>query len=87
MKNLDQTHDFAESKFKKRERQLLDGQKAMAEQEAAKRAVNANTARLRALRLARDAAAVTPPAKPTPFLRTKKRAAVDATLAESAAKS
>ncbi len=48
---------LADSKFKKREMQLLDGQKAMAEYEAARRAVNENTARLRALRLARDAAA------------------------------
>jgi hypothetical protein len=42
--------------FKKEER-LRDGQKAMAEYEAAQRAVREQTARLRALRLARDAAA------------------------------
>ena len=48
---------FADSKFKKKEMQLLDGRMAMAEYEAARRAVNENTARLRALRLARDAAA------------------------------
>jgi hypothetical protein len=72
MKNFDHIHDFAESRFKRKERQLLDGQKAMAEQEAARRAVSANTARLRALRLARDAA-VTPPAIPTRLLPAKQR--------------
>jgi hypothetical protein len=48
---------LADSKFKKKEMQLLDGKMAMAEYEAARRAVNENTARLRALRMARDAAA------------------------------
>jgi hypothetical protein len=47
---------LADSKFKKKEMQQLDGRMAMAEYEAARRAVNENTARLRALRLARDAA-------------------------------
>lgn len=46
---------FAESKFKKKEAQLSDGQRAMAEDEVARRVVDANTDRLRALRLARDA--------------------------------
>ena len=46
---------LAESKFKKKEAQLSDGQRAMAEDEAARRVVDANTDRLRALRLARDA--------------------------------
>jgi hypothetical protein len=46
----------AEALFKKEERQR-DGQKAMAEYETAQRAVREKTARLRALRLARDAAA------------------------------
>ena len=46
----------AEALFKKEER-LRDGQKAMAEYEAAQLAVREKTARLRALRLARDAAA------------------------------
>jgi outer membrane protein TolC len=48
---------LADSKFKKKEMQLLDGRMAMAEYDAARRAVNENTARLRALRMARDAAA------------------------------
>jgi hypothetical protein len=46
----------AEALFKKEER-LRDGQKATAEYEAAQGAVREKTARLRALRLARDAAA------------------------------
>jgi outer membrane protein TolC len=49
--------ELADSKFKKKEMQLLDGRMAMAEYAAARRAVSENTARLRALRMARDAAA------------------------------
>lgn len=52
MKNFEHARSFAESQFKKQERQFSVSQKAAAEREAA---VNANTARLRALRLARDA--------------------------------
>lgn len=57
----------AQALFKKEER-LRDGQKAMAEYEAAQRAIREKTARLRALRLARDAAAkvsVKPSVKPS----------------------
>ena len=64
MKNSGQVHDAAESSFKKRERRITEGRKAMAEHDAAARAVDANTARLRALRLARDAAEALAPAKP-----------------------
>src|SRR5439155_20402089 len=46
----------AEVLFKRKEELLLDGQKAWAEYEARGRAVRENTARLRALRLAREAA-------------------------------
>jgi hypothetical protein len=63
MKNSDRAHDTAESSFKKRERRITEGRKAMAEHDAAARAVDANTARLRALRLARDAAEALTPAK------------------------
>ena len=49
--------ELADSKFKKKEMQLLDGRMAMAEYAAARRALSENTARLRALRMARDAAA------------------------------
>jgi hypothetical protein len=50
--------------FKKAERER-DGEKAMAEYLAEGRATQEKTARLRALRLARDAAAAAAPAKPT----------------------
>jgi hypothetical protein len=49
---------------KKAERER-DGEKAMAEYLAEGRATQEKTARLRALRLARDAAAAAAPAKPT----------------------
>ncbi len=48
----------AEALFKKEER-LRSGQKAMAEDEANRTAMQEKTARLRALRLARDAASRT----------------------------
>jgi len=46
----------AEALFKKKQEQLREGQQAMAEYLADGRAVREKTARLRALRLARDAA-------------------------------
>jgi hypothetical protein len=77
MKNPDQTRDAAESSFKKKERRLSEGRKAMAEHDAAARSVDANTARLRALRLARDAAesAAPAPVKPAKVSRAKKKIA------------
>jgi hypothetical protein len=70
--NSDRNHDRnqgrAEAMFKKEER-LRDGQKAMAEYEAERRAVGDKIARLRALRLARDAAVKQEPVAPA-----KKRA-------------
>jgi hypothetical protein len=51
-----QVAERAEAAFKKKEERLLDGQKAMAEYRADRRAVQEKTARLRALRLARDSA-------------------------------
>jgi hypothetical protein len=60
--------DRAEAMFKKEQRQR-DGQQAMAEYEAERRATHEKTARLRALRLARDAAA-----KQAPEEKKKKRA-------------
>ena len=70
----DQAHDVAESSFKKKQKRLLEGQKAMAEHNAAQRAEEAKTARLRALRLARDAAeALAPPqTKVAPAKKKKK---------------
>jgi hypothetical protein len=49
-----ETHARAEALFRKREAMLRDGQKAMAEYEARREAEREKTARLRALRLARD---------------------------------
>jgi hypothetical protein len=54
--------DRAEAAFKKKEQQLREGQQAMAEYEAAGAATREKTARLRALRLARDANLKTPAA-------------------------
>jgi hypothetical protein len=48
-------HDRAEALFKRKQVQLREGQQAMAEYQAEQRAVRDKTARLRALRLARDA--------------------------------
>ena len=58
--NTKQARDRAEAAFKKREEQLREGQQAMAEYEAARAATREKTARLRALRLARDAGLKTP---------------------------
>ena len=71
----DQARDNAESSFKKKQRRLLEAQKAMAEHNVAMRAEEAKTARLRALRLARDAAlaAAPAPAKPLKVSRAKKK--------------
>jgi hypothetical protein len=61
--HADQAHRRAEALFKK-EQQLRESQQAMTEYQAELRATREKTARLRALRLARDAAnQKTPPAK------------------------
>jgi hypothetical protein len=52
--SFDQAQRRAEALFKK-EQQLREGQKAMAEYQAKQHAMQEKTARLRALRLARDA--------------------------------
>ena len=52
--------DRAEAAFKKKEQQLREGQQAMAEYHAARSATREKTARLRALRLAREAGLKTP---------------------------
>jgi hypothetical protein len=54
--NSDEAHRRAETLFKKKEQQLADGQQAMAEYRGELRAMREKTARLRALRLARDTA-------------------------------
>ena len=63
---LDQARQRAERNFKKEER-ARDGQQAMIEYEVQARATRAKTARLKALRLAKEAQTQTeePPAKPT----------------------
>jgi hypothetical protein len=53
--NVHEPHRRAEALFKK-EQQLREGQQAMTEYQAERRAMREKTARLRALRLARDAA-------------------------------
>ena len=58
--NSHQPHERAEALFKKKQEQLREGQQAMAEYQAERHAVREKTARLRALRLARDAA-IDPP--------------------------
>ena len=58
--DAERARDRAEAAFKKKEQQLREGQQAMAEYEAARAATLEKTARLRALRLARDAALRTP---------------------------
>jgi hypothetical protein len=60
--NADEAHRRAEALFKK-EQQLREAQQAMAKYQVELRAMREKTARLRALRLARDAAnQKTPPA-------------------------
>jgi hypothetical protein len=53
--NTEEAHRRAEALFKK-EQQVREGQQAMAEYQAELQAMRDKTARLRALRLARDAA-------------------------------
>ena len=56
MDRTSQTHARASALFNKKEEQQREGRKAMAEYEAAQHAMREKTAKLRALRLARDAA-------------------------------
>jgi hypothetical protein len=68
--NSPETSDRASAALQKKEERLRDGQLAMSEYLADKRAMHERTARLRALRLARDAAN-----DQTPIVRAKKRPA------------
>ena len=68
----DSKKDKATKEFNKLQK-AEDGRKAMSDYEAEQAAVRAKTARLRALRLARDAAA--PPPPPKPVRGTKKASA------------
>ncbi|MGH6769600.1 MAG: hypothetical protein ACRECO_11335 [Xanthobacteraceae bacterium] len=79
----------AESAFQKKERQLAEGRVAMAEYEAGRAAEREKTARLRALRLAREADANGKPdasASRTPPLRTPPDGAPRAKPASARAK-
>jgi len=69
----DQTRQRAEQSFKKEDR-ARDAQKAMMEYEAQARAIREKTARLKALRLAKEAKAQAeePPARPTERRRTRR---------------
>jgi hypothetical protein len=58
----EQAKERAEAVFKRKEQQAVEGQKAMAEYIASAHAIRERTARLRALRLARDAAGTASPA-------------------------
>jgi hypothetical protein len=68
--NSPETSDRGSTALQKKEERLRDGQLAMSEYLADKRAMHERTARLRALRLARDAAN-----DQTPIVRAKKRPA------------
>jgi hypothetical protein len=77
----------AEAAFKRKEEQARDGAEAWAEYEAKSRTIAENTKRLRALRLAKEAAAITevqakavqtpanfpPPPQPTPATKRRRR--------------
>jgi hypothetical protein len=69
--NSEQARERAERNFKREER-ALDGRKAMAEYEAQAVATRKKTARLKALRLAKEAEA---PAEPPPPKLAKRRRA------------
>jgi hypothetical protein len=73
--------DRANAQFKKLQR-LEDGKKAMSEHETQQAAIRAKTARLRALRLAHEAANPTPPPVPKPVKKkVAKKTGSSATLA------
>ena len=73
MAHSKEAHDRAEASFKKKERQLKEGEKAYADYLAEQRRIQEKTARLRALRLARDAAEAS---KPDPGDAPRRRATV-----------
>jgi hypothetical protein len=54
MTNSEEVRRRADASFKRKELQVRQGTKALADYEAAVRAVEKNTARLKALRLARE---------------------------------
>lgn len=74
--------DKANAQFRKLQR-VEDGKKAMSEYEAEQERIRANTARLRALRLARDAAEqAARQAAPAPAKKTAKKTKPAGTLSD-----
>jgi hypothetical protein len=73
--------DKASTELRKQQ-QAADGKKAMLDYEAEAAAVRARTEKLRALRLARDAAA--PPAQPKPLVRKRSAQTANAAAGRSA---
>jgi len=67
-----QTRERAEASFQKKQEQAREGEKAMMEYEAAARAVLKKTARLRALRLAKEAAEAAAKINSKPLTAAKK---------------
>jgi hypothetical protein len=66
--------DKAEASFKRKEIQARDATKAMAEYEASLTATRDKTARLKALRMAKEAAdAAAPPPEPKPKAKAAKK--------------
>jgi hypothetical protein len=72
-KSSKELQDRAEASFKKKEEQAREGSKAMAEYEAERRAVSEKTARLKALRLAKEVGEAEAKVKEKPISSAKKR--------------
>jgi hypothetical protein len=79
--NSKEARDRAEASFKKQEQRAREGAKAMADYEAEGRAMREKTARLKSLRMARQAAGDTVPVKNAPAVS---EAAAGATKPRSA---
>lgn len=72
-RNSKEAQDRAEASFTKKEHQAREGAKAFAEHEARSRAIHDKTARLRSLRLAKEAADMKAVVKPPPAPSKKKK--------------
>jgi hypothetical protein len=72
MTDTDIAKSKAEASFKRKEQQAREGAVAMSEYIAGQNAVRAKTERLRALRLAKEAAKDAAPAKPEPKKATRR---------------
>jgi len=66
--NSKEARDRAEARFTSKEQRARDGARAMAEYEAAAVALRKKTARLKALRLAKEAAELEAQVKPEPVI-------------------